>query len=934
MKLWQLIVTGLVVHVILFYSIFDVYFTSPLVHGMTSYSSTLPPPAKRLVLFVADGLRADRFYELGKDGKTIAPYLRNIIETRGSWGVSHTRVPTETRPGHVALIAGFYEDVSAVAKGWKENPVNFDSVFNESRYTWSWGSPDVLPMFSKGATGDHVFIDCYSDHLVDFGGHDSTRLDTWVFDKVTNFFADSKLDKSLHEKLHQNKIVFFLHLLGIDTNGHSHKPYSRAYLHNIEHVDKGVKVMEKLIEDYYNNDGQTAYVLTSDHGMTDWGSHGAGDPSETLTPLVAWGAGVRSAVHQQTCGHYDDNFCKDWKLNHLLRNDVEQADIAPLMTYLIGAPFPMNSVGTLPKDYLNITDWQKAEALYTNALQMLEQYEVKMNQVKESSIAVTFRPYKELTPTKKFESLKYLRTLMKNGLYQQAIKEGDLLIKTTLEGLNYYQTYNRLFLGASIVSGFLGWMAFILQQALQENSTIYLHRESDLQQTTLFVILGLLVLIVLLVQHSPWTYYLYCLLPVILWNKATQGLKFVIHHLNVIKERKKIVTLSLSIFINLLGLQILVLGFFYRELLSIGLVGMALWPFFNLSVSFNKISIIGWCVSCLLVAVFPLLPLVGRNSNIVVVVVSGLVEFMLGVVIVWWEHKRYKRKRINWILIIEFILILAATCVVYITKSSIKSGYGLPLYCQIFSWLMLLICPCLPLLSENSVEERLTSVGLSFLALYQLMCITYEGFFLLSLFMLLYFWLKMEHESSNNNHKKILNQIQFNNTNFIIHHNSTVCRSLEIADLRRAFFYIFLILIGFFGTGNIASMNSFDPASINCFVTVFKPFTMGTLMMIKNLIPLLVVTCVFRGVHVITKVPTRTLFLLVLLMCDFMGLHFFFLIKDTGSWLDIGTSISHYVIVMSLIIFLMLLFAVSQILTTYKFKIFSIPSHRVAKSTN
>ncbi|CAG8505782.1 7461_t:CDS:10 [Paraglomus brasilianum] len=871
-----------------------------------------PPPAKRLVLVVADGLRADKLFQLypQRDAtmKSNAPYLRDLVLNHGTWGISHTRVPTESRPGHVALIAGFYEDVSAVTKGWKMNPVEFDSVFNQSEHTWSFGSPDILPMFAEGASDpNRVDTFMYASESEDFA-EDAVELDLWVLEKFTKLFDRAKYDDILFSQLHKDRIVFFLHLLGLDTNGHAHLPSSQEYLDNIKVVDDIVSKVVNLMDEFYEHDEKTAYVFTADHGMSNRGNHGDGHPDNTRTPLISWGAGVNKPNYSHPTGH--DDYSAPWGLNSVQRNDVLQAGIAPLMASLIGINYPVNSVGELPLAYLNNTPYFKAKSIYVNALEILEQYNVKNARKKQTELM--FKPYAPLNnATHKPEILiSRIEELIDIGEYGEAEALCLDLIELSLQGLRYLQTYDWLFLRSIVNAGYIGWIMYSLSFVFREYVLCISHAKKDQYENLINIVSSVaffLLFSIIYIQEMPATYYAYVVFPIFFWNKVLKDRRTFFDVWKLAIEKRSPVIIVGCIIGYLAILQMLVLAYFYRSVLNICFLLAAIWPLAMPKSLWTEVPerIFQWVLCCLCCSVFTLLP-VEKGEDITLVLIGGLFIMITGLYAYYQKHSLATQGDANVIgmtFLFQLILVILSMITVYGTASSLRAKTGLPTLNKYLGWAILVISILTPFVHERTNPKhyayRLISIYLSFAPLFVILSISYEVLFYCIFSITLWIWLALER------HLHLERQPTW---------ELRKERTLTLEDLRISLMFLFFMLVAFFGTGNVASLSSFSLQSVYRLTTVFDPFLMGALLLLKLLIPFFIVT---SAVYIINKalgLPSFSLCLLVISTSDVMTLNFFYLVRDDGSWLEIGTSISHFCISSLFVLFIILLYSMTRLL--------------------
>lgn len=674
-------------------------------------------------------------------------------------------------------------------------------------------------------------------------------------------------------------------------------------MNNIQVVDSIVRQTEELFSNFYH-DEETSFIFTADHGMSEIGNHGDGDPDNTRTPLIAWGRGIRGPLPDIIPSSHDE-YSRPWQLDDFLRRDVEQADLAPLMAALLGINYPVNSVGILPDadptrpGYLLPREGESALAwlALANAESILEHYRVKHESKAAQTILYKgFEPLEEVgqdgKPSRVYWLFKIER-LISDGRWFEARRETAELIKVTLQGLRYLETYNRVLIRIIVMIAYLGWSAYASLSILPPPASLVSDRQRTMVRLATATILAVFWAL-FTAERAPWTFYVYVTFPCYFWQQfALRGVPIVVQQFKLSDRRGPFIGRVLfHLVIVVVVLQCMVAAYTHRSLWSIGFLVMGiLWPYTSWPShvrSQHPRLLLYWMSSCVVTGIFPLLS-VNKREDLYMIMCGGAMILAVGAgCTLLTLNGPLKATKLSEIIQASFIL-LAMT----ITASSVKSlqaKQGLPIINQTSAWVILAVSSIYPFISKaqhSTPTSRILSLFLGFGVCFVILSISVEGLFYAAFTCNLLLWIEVE-ATVQPNRAGTAPQ----NQGYEFHTD----------DIRIALFFLFFVQVAFFGTGNVASISSFYLEPVYRLVPIFNPFLMAALLIFKIVAPYVILSAVFATLNARLHLPPFSLFSVALTLTDGMTMAFFLNVTDTGSWLEIGQSISFFCITSLLLV--------------------------------
>ncbi|KAH8359396.1 hypothetical protein KR093_006507 [Drosophila rubida] len=790
---------------VMIYSVYIIYFQPTVVAHVQQEKPLLNnSPSDRLVIFIMDGLNAKSFFG---DHCSEVPDLKAIFQHQGQVGISRAVAPTNGKSSHAALFSGCYE--------WKWNNDKFDTLFDRGVLGYGWGSAKLmnhLPLIKKVVVPINVT------------SSESYKVDQWVLDDVQRFVA------SMSKKLQSVKgLVLVVELLGLlEANG------MRMYHGNINHTQRGISRLYNQFEQAFP-DKRTAYLLTSNHGITNEGK------PEIETPFVIWGAGVSNNKFLRARSVTIDN-----QMNRVPLHVLEQIDLTPLMSLLLGLPPPANNRGRLPTDLLNVTSRYQTHALFSNALQ-LQQLAINRLERHRRGLFSNYMPsyWMDMRELNNFKQGGKLLWYQQRFLILQDYSRNTMPI--VLHCIDYYENYYRRALLVVTACGFIGWQHYLHSQrsmtpSLPVESNGRRKRLIFLANSLIHVSLLLLTLFVML-QRPPYMVSAFLLLPVFIWKLA-------------LNAKGKCLKLA-SCGTLLLSLGCLI-GFFHRGLASLFYLGFAC---FHNRYAFRRRS---------------------RDDYVWMGMASGLT------LIAWLPASLgfYHRG----LLIASLIL----TCIQARVIHGIRGSHRMNLICNIS---VLLLASILIVLAPNPWHLHLLARAyLCYLfcppvrqpnfellmhnlcTLYALLSTSYEALVIQLLSQELRLALRIKNE-----HGDIVSKKQ----------------NTAIYILTYSFYSLFVI-------GNIEAIHNFRSLIHFNGFGLYSTLVITVVIILKLFVPSLIILCVICANCNIAWTRRMDIFYILLAMCNGMAIILLFRVRDFGNSLEIGIRIIHFIVIQILPLILLL----------------------------
>jgi hypothetical protein len=251
-------------------SILDTYFTKRLVDLPPPPAATWAPLAKRVAIVVLDGLRPMEAFN--------PEYMPALSQRReqAAWGIARSGEITMTVPGVRMLGSGVSSDFMEILHNWTPRSSSVPSLFTMAKRK---GLHSIL-------VGDHVWKRAFDD----IDRHMDTRLDAWSYYSDPVHAPDQSHLEDLHNLVATGEPfdLLVVHFVGPDHASHRNRVTSPAFKEYTRWMDPKLdELLTSLVAT------GTTILVTSDHGMSDWGQHGGDEPTARKTPYLLQGPGIK-----------------------------------------------------------------------------------------------------------------------------------------------------------------------------------------------------------------------------------------------------------------------------------------------------------------------------------------------------------------------------------------------------------------------------------------------------------------------------------------------------------------------------------------------------------------------------------------------------------------------------------------------------------------